>query len=95
MVASHDVKRLAAAAERAGLEPLQGHGIWIGVTLLYADLVGHGAVGQYLRKHLQILTPHIQANPGAHETFSQFIIPAQCGVRSPSYNGVADKQWLL
>jgi hypothetical protein len=28
----------------------------------------------YLRKHAQILTPFIQANPEAHESFLQFII---------------------
>jgi hypothetical protein len=29
------IKRLASAAQQAGLEPLQGHGIRIGATLFY------------------------------------------------------------
>ena len=83
------IKRLASAARQAGLEPLQGHGIRIGATLFYLLLglpieamkvMGRwssDAFLTYLRKHAQILTPLIQANPRAHESFSQFIIPAQ------------------
>ena len=29
------LQRIGAAAHAAGLEPLQGHGIWIGLTLEY------------------------------------------------------------
>ena len=87
------IKRLATAARQAGLEPLQGHGIRIGATLFYLLLglpieamkvMGRwssDAFLAYLRKHAQILTPLIQANPGAHEAFSQFIIPAQSLLR--------------
>ena len=83
------VKRLAAAARSAGLDPLQGHGIRIGATLFYLLLGlpieamkvmgrwGSDAFLRYLRKHAQILTPLIQANPVAHRAFAQFIIPAQ------------------
>jgi hypothetical protein len=83
------IKRLATAARLAGLEPLQGHGIRIGATLFYLLLGlsieamkvmgrwGSDAFLRYLRKHAQILTPLIQANPRAHQAFSQFIIPAQ------------------
>ena len=87
------IKRLASAARQAGLEPLQGHGIRIGATLFYLLLGlpieamkvmgrwGSDAFLVYLRKHAQILTPLIQANPQAHEAFSQFILPAQAILR--------------
>jgi hypothetical protein len=83
------IKRLATAAQQAGLEPLQGHGIRIGATLFYLLLgmpieamkvMGRwssDAFLAYLRKHAQILTPLIQANPASHQAFSQFIIPSQ------------------
>jgi hypothetical protein len=83
------IKRLATAARQAGLEPLQGHGIRIGATLFYLLLglpieamkvMGRwssDAFLRYLRKHAQVLTPLIQANPDAHKSFSQFIIPSQ------------------
>ena len=83
------IKRLASAARSAGLEPLQGHGIRIGATLFYLlsglpieamKVMGRwssDAFLRYLRKHAQILTPLIQANPQAHQAFSHFIIPAQ------------------
>ena len=83
------IKRLASAARLAGLEPLQGHGIRIGATLFYLlsglpieamKVMGRwssDAFLRYLRKHAQILTPLIQANPQAHQAFSHFIIPAQ------------------
>ena len=83
------IKRLATVARMAGVEPLQGHGIRIGATLFYLLLglpieamkvMGRwssDAFLRYLRKHAQILTPFIQANPRVHEAFSHFIIPAQ------------------
>jgi hypothetical protein len=83
------IKRLGTAALQAGLEPLQGHGIRIGATLFYLlqgmpieamKVMGRwssDAFLAYLRKHAQILTPLIQANPVAHQGFSQFIIPSQ------------------
>ena len=82
------IKRLASAARQAGLEPLQGHGIRIGATLFYLlaglpteamKVMGRwssDAFLLYLRKHAQILTPLIQANPQAHQSFAQFIMPA-------------------
>jgi hypothetical protein len=83
------VKRLASAARQAGREPLQGHGIRIGATLFYllhgmpieaVKVMGRWSSDAflcYLRKHAQVLTPLIQANPKAHEAFSQLIIPAR------------------
>lgn len=80
------VKCLALAARSAGLDPLQGHGIRIRATLHYLTLGvpmeamkvmgrwGSDAFLSYLRKHAQILTPYIQANPDA---FSRFILPSQ------------------
>jgi hypothetical protein len=83
------IKRLATAARDAGKDPLQGHGIRIGATLFYLlhgmpieamKVMGRwssDAFLRYLRKHAQILTPLIQADPQVHQAFSQFIIPAQ------------------
>src|SRR5271170_16284 len=82
------IKRLAVAAQQASLEPLQGHGIRIGDTLFYLlsgmPIEAMKVMGRwssdaflcYLRKHAQILTPLIQADPAAHQAFSQFIIPS-------------------
>ncbi|KAF8164715.1 hypothetical protein B0H34DRAFT_786577 [Crassisporium funariophilum] len=87
------IKRIAAAARAAGLEPLQGHGIRIGATLHYLlrgvpmeamKVLGRWsskAFMRYLRKHAQILTPYIQANPEAHRTFLQFIMPSTAMLR--------------
>jgi integrase len=83
------IKRVAAAARSAGLEPLQGHGIRIGATLHYllrgVPFEAVKAMGRwssdaflrYLRKHAQILMPYIQADPDIHRTFSHFIMPTQ------------------
>ena len=71
------------------MEPLQGHGIRIGATLFYLlrgmPIEAMKVMGRwssdaflvYLRKHAQVLTPLIQANPATHQAFSQFIIPSQ------------------
>jgi integrase len=87
------IKRIAIAAKAAGLEPLQGHGIRIGATLHYLlrgvpmeamkvmGRWGSEAFLRYLRKHAQILTPYIQANPEVHHTFSRFILPTQAILR--------------
>ena len=83
------IKRVAEAAQAAGLEPLQGHGIRIGATLLYllrgvpfeaVKVMGRWSSDtflRYLRKHAQILTPYIQADPDLHRTFSHFTMPSQ------------------
>ncbi|KAF5384796.1 hypothetical protein D9615_000948 [Tricholomella constricta] len=67
------IKRLATLARRAGLDPLQGHGIRIGSTLEYLlrgvsfeamKVMGRwhsDAFTLYLRKHALILAPYIQA----------------------------------
>ena len=74
------IKRLASAARQAGLEPLQGHGIRIGATLFYllhglpieaVKIMGRWSSDAfliYLRKHAQVLTPFIQADPKAHKS---------------------------
>ncbi|KDQ16959.1 hypothetical protein BOTBODRAFT_73190, partial [Botryobasidium botryosum FD-172 SS1] len=66
------LQALADAAKRAGLEPMQGHGIRIGSTLMYllqglsfeaVKTIGRWASDAfrlYLRKHTQILAPYIQ-----------------------------------
>jgi hypothetical protein len=89
------IKCLALAAREAGKEPHQGHGIRIGATLFYLlhgmpieamKVMGRwssDALLRYLRKHAQILTPLIQANPQVHEAFSQFINPAQSPPGAP------------
>ena len=79
---------LAKAARAAGLEPLQGHGIRIGLTLEYLlrgvpfnvmKVKGRwssDAFVLYLRKHVQILAPYIQAVPAVHDTFVCLTMPA-------------------
>jgi len=87
------IKHVATAARAAGLEPLQGHGIRIGATLLYLlrsvpmeamKVMGQwssDAFMQYLQKHAQILTPYIQADPQLHQAFSNFILPSQAMIQ--------------
>jgi hypothetical protein len=80
-------KVLTGAARKAGLQPIQGHGIRIGSTLEYL-LQGvpfeamkakgrwaSNAFSIYLTKHAQVLTPYIQANPSLHNAFLQVTIP--------------------
>ena len=80
------VERVAKAAQAAGLEPLQGHGIRIGSTLEYLlrgvpfevmKTKGHWAGDSfqlYLRKHAVIIAPYIQAAP-VHENFIRYTMP--------------------
>ena len=75
------------AAKAAGLDPLQGHGIWIGATLEYLlrgipfDVMkvkgrwASDAFLLYLRKHAQILAPYMQAVPVVHEAFVHYSMP--------------------
>jgi len=74
----------------AGLEPLEGHSISIGSTLEYLlrgmpfnimTVKGWWSSDTfilYLRKHVQILTPYIQAAPTVHNTFVCLTMPAVC-----------------
>ena len=78
---------VAAAARAAGLEPRQGHGICIGLTLEYLlrgtpfkvmKVKGGWASDAflvYLKKHTQILTPYMQAVPEVHEDFIWLTMP--------------------
>lgn len=82
------ISALAGAARAAGLEPLQGHSIRIGLTLEYLlrgvpfDVMKvkgrwtSDAFILYLRKHAQILAPYIQAVPAVHDTFVRLTMPA-------------------
>lgn len=81
------IKRLAAAARKAGLDPLTGHGIRIGATLEYllrgvpfetVKVIGRwssDAFILYLRKHAQILAPYMQARPRLHDEFIRYTMP--------------------
>ncbi|KAF8833232.1 hypothetical protein BDN67DRAFT_917395, partial [Paxillus ammoniavirescens] len=78
---------LSSAAKKAGIKPLQGHGVRIGSTLEYLlrnvpfDVVkikgrwASDAFLIYLRRHAQILTPYIQASPPLHESFLRYTMP--------------------
>ncbi|KAF8834533.1 hypothetical protein BDN67DRAFT_914799, partial [Paxillus ammoniavirescens] len=78
---------LSSAAKRAGIKPLQGHGIRIGSTLEYllhnvpfnvVKIKGRWASNAflvYLRHHAQILAPYIQASPPLHEGFLRYTMP--------------------
>ena len=82
------IAELAKAARAVGLEPLQGHGIRIGSTLEYLlrgmpfDIMkvkgrwSSDAFTLYLRKHMQILAPYIQAVPAVHDAFTCLTMPA-------------------
>ena len=82
------ISELAKAARAARLEPLQGHGIQIGSTLEYLlqgvpfdvmKVKGRWSGDMfilYLRNHVQILTPYIQAAPTVHDIFTCLMMPA-------------------
>ncbi|KIK94001.1 hypothetical protein PAXRUDRAFT_785178, partial [Paxillus rubicundulus Ve08.2h10] len=81
---------LSSAAKKAGIKPLQGHGIHIGSTLKYLlhnvpfDVIkikgrwASDAFLVYLCHHAQILAPYIQASPPLHESFLQYTMPPIC-----------------
>ncbi|KDR79598.1 hypothetical protein GALMADRAFT_137400 [Galerina marginata CBS 339.88] len=81
------IKALATAATKAGLEPMQGHGICIGSTLEYLlrgvpfdvmKVKGRWASDAfliYLTKHAQILAPYMQAQPELHAEFIRLTMP--------------------
>ncbi|GLB39587.1 hypothetical protein LshimejAT787_0700970 [Lyophyllum shimeji] len=82
------VKRLAALARQAGLDPLQRHGIRVGATLEYLlrgvpfevmNVMGHwqrDAFTLYLRKHALILAPYIQAQaPQVYDEVVRITMP--------------------
>jgi hypothetical protein len=78
---------LASAAAKAGLVPIQSHGIRIGATLEYLlrgipfDVVkvkgrwSSEAFTLYLTKHAQILAPYMQAVPATHEALIRLTMP--------------------
>ena len=80
------LERVGEAACTVGLKPLQGHGIRIRLTLeyllqgvLFNVMKAKGcwagdSFQLYLRKHVVIITPHIQATP-VHEDFIQYTMP--------------------
>jgi hypothetical protein len=80
------IQRLHEAAATAGLEPLQGHGIRIGATLMYLlrgipietmKIKGRWASDAfrvYLRKHAQIITPLLQDAPEVHRDIASFSV---------------------
>lgn len=84
------LQRVGTAAQAAGLEPLQGHGIQIGSMLEYLlrgvpfDIMkakGRWARNSfliYLRKHAVIMAPYIQAVPPVHENFVRYTMPPPC-----------------
>ncbi|KAF9224270.1 hypothetical protein BS17DRAFT_703636, partial [Gyrodon lividus] len=79
---------LSSADKRAGIKPLQGHGIHIGCTLKYLlhnvpfDIVkikgcwASNAFLVYLHCHAQTLALYIQASPTLHEGFLQYTMPS-------------------
>ncbi|CAA7264068.1 unnamed protein product [Cyclocybe aegerita] len=81
------LQTLAKAAQAAGLDPLQGHGIRISSTLEYLlrgipfevmkvkGCWASDAFLTYLRKHTQILAPYMQANPLRHDEFIRLTMP--------------------
>ncbi|KIK78724.1 hypothetical protein PAXRUDRAFT_163214, partial [Paxillus rubicundulus Ve08.2h10] len=81
---------LSSAAKRAGIKPLQGHGVRIGSTLEYLlcnipfDVIkikgrwASDAFLVYLRRHAQILAPYIQASPPLHKGFLRYTMPPIC-----------------
>ncbi|KAH7919807.1 hypothetical protein BV22DRAFT_1022336, partial [Leucogyrophana mollusca] len=78
---------LSTASKQLGVEPLKGHGIRIGSTLEYllqgvpfnVVKVKHRWASDtfvlYLRKHAQILAPHIQASHALHDEFTHITMP--------------------
>ncbi|KAF9440567.1 hypothetical protein P691DRAFT_819727 [Macrolepiota fuliginosa MF-IS2] len=76
-----------AAAQKAGLLVLHGHGIRIGATLEYLlrglsfeamKAKGHwvsDAFMLYLTDHTQVLTQHMQAQPEVHDWIIEITIP--------------------
>ncbi|KIK91144.1 hypothetical protein PAXRUDRAFT_150157, partial [Paxillus rubicundulus Ve08.2h10] len=78
---------LSSAAKKAGIKPLQGHGIRISSTLEYLlhnvpfDVIkikgrwASDAFLIYLHHHAQILAPYIQVSPPLHESFLCYTTP--------------------
>ena len=82
------ITELVKATRAASLDPLQGHSIRIGSTLKYLlqgmpfDVMkvkgrwSSNTFTLYLRKHVQILAPYIQAVPTVHNVFTCLAMPA-------------------
>ncbi|KAH9931466.1 uncharacterized protein B0H18DRAFT_1116272 [Fomitopsis serialis] len=81
------IKAIGDAANRAAVDPLQGHGMRIGGTLEYLlrgtpfDVVKtmgrwqSDAFQLYLRKHAQILAPYLQRESSTHGDFIRYTMP--------------------
>ncbi|KIK78096.1 hypothetical protein PAXRUDRAFT_164927, partial [Paxillus rubicundulus Ve08.2h10] len=81
---------LFSAAKRAGIKPLQGHGVHIGSTLEYllrnipfnvVKIKGCWVSDTfliYLHHHAQILAPYIQASLPLHKGFLRYTVPPIC-----------------
>ena len=81
------LQRMGAAARAASLEPLQGRGIQIGLTLEYLlrgfpfDVMktkgrwAGNSFPHYLRKHTVIIAPYIQAAPAVREALICYAMP--------------------
>ena len=81
------LEKVGAATRAAGLEPLQGHGIWIRSTLEHLlrgvpfDVMkakgrwAGDAFQLYLRKHTVVIAPYIQAKPTVHKVVIRYAMP--------------------
>lgn len=81
------LRRIAVAAQQAGLPPLHGHSIRIGSTLEYllrgvsfeaVKLIGRwksDAFRAYLRKHSQVLAPFLQDKPEVAQQLRLYSLP--------------------
>ena len=87
LTCSKFLSTLSLAVKAAGMKPLSSHGIRIGSTLKYLlcnvpfDVVkikgcwASDAFLLYLRHHVQILAPYMQAVPELHDSFLHFTMP--------------------
>ncbi|KIK91270.1 hypothetical protein PAXRUDRAFT_149872 [Paxillus rubicundulus Ve08.2h10] len=78
---------LSSTAKRAGIKPIQGHGVQIRSTLKYLlcnipfDVIkikgcwASDTFLVYLHHHAQILAPYIQASPPLHKSFLCYTMP--------------------
>jgi len=89
------IAELTKVAQAARLEPLQGHRIRIGSMLEYLlqgmpfnimKVKGWWSSNTfilYLRKHMQILAPYIQAVPTVQDTFTCLTMPSDANSLAP------------
>ncbi|KII88827.1 hypothetical protein PLICRDRAFT_110129, partial [Plicaturopsis crispa FD-325 SS-3] len=87
LIKSKFIKSLGKAARKAGLKPIQGHGIRIGSTLEYLlrgmpfevmKAKGHWESDTflvYLRNHACVMAPYLQAVPELHQQLVRITMP--------------------